>query len=475
MVAVQNPTRVWPKPIVHIVESTSKGREGDVYRVLAWHGVYECDCPARVECKHIKAQREADLADLAWLKEIRAMNTIEERGLVPMSDQAVETYRAPKLGTALVTADQMQTMKDIASTVMKAGAGMVPDTIKTPEAALAVLLAGHEMGVPPFRALDLIYPVNGHMKMMTELMVALVEQRDPTARFVYHHIGFDGADIELFRKGISKIRITYTDEERKRARLGMIKAGGGGEQWLPVRNADGSPKKHPQTNPNGSPHPKAGKTIYERNPDYDPRKTEWVEDPDSNWYMYPAEHFTWMALKRCIRFGASDLVNLTPMEMHYFEEDEIDLPASSKAVFANGRMTKDLAEPDEGANDGPPDDEEPPDFDDAPPVDEEPQQAAASASAAVELSPPPSTPAAASPDRDPGVTDVPMDLATTRQTIETLLIDCKDTWGPQDFAALQVEMGQFTPDGKGIFNPKSVPESKAAEALAFLRSKRGDA
>src|SRR3990167_10179902 len=66
------PTRVWPKPIVHIYESESRGREGTVYRVLAWHGVYECDCPARVECHHIKKQRAADIADLTFLQEIRS-------------------------------------------------------------------------------------------------------------------------------------------------------------------------------------------------------------------------------------------------------------------------------------------------------------------------------------------------------------------------------------------------------------------
>jgi hypothetical protein len=79
------------------------------------------------------------------------------------------------------------------------------------------------------------------------------------------------------------------------------------------------------------------------------------------------------------------------------------------------------------------------------------------------------------PNDELGVTDVPNDLATQRQTLEALLTACKGDWGERDFAALQAEMGQFNPDGTGIFNPRAVPESKAAEALAFLRSKRGDA
>lgn len=81
-------------------------------------------------------------------------------------------------------------------------------------------------------------------------------------------------------------------------------------------------------------------------------------------------------------------------------------------------------------------------------------------------------------NEEPGVADVPMDLATTRQTIEALLIRCKPPegdWSQRDYDQLMVDMSQFTANGTGIFNPRSVPESKAAEALAFLRTKRGDA
>jgi hypothetical protein len=195
--------RTWPEPVVHIKESSSKGREGNVYRVLAWHFVYECDCPARVECKHIKEQREEDLADLEYLKEIRAMTTIEERGLVPV--------KSPELGAALVTKDQLETYREIAKQAVKA-VGMVPKGM-TEDQAVAVVLAGHELGFPPFAALRVMFPVNGKIQMMTEGWEALVRDRDPTARFVYHYIGEDGADVELFRGGRSEIRVKYTDAE----------------------------------------------------------------------------------------------------------------------------------------------------------------------------------------------------------------------------------------------------------------------
>lgn len=89
-------------------------------------------------------------------------------------------------------------------------------------------------------------------------------------------------------------------------------------------------------------------------------------------------------------------------------------------------------------------------------------------------------PAASSPDGtdDPGVTNVSMDLETTRQTIEALLLRCKPPegdWSQRDYDQLMVDLGQFTTTGSGIFNPRAVPESKAAECLAFIRSKRGDA
>jgi len=78
-------------------------------------------------------------------------------------------------------------------------------------------------------------------------------------------------------------------------------------------------------------------------------------------------------------------------------------------------------------------------------------------------------------DGEPGVPDASIDLGGIRKTIEDILVTLKSEWGSRDFAILQAEMGQFNPDGKGIFNPKSVPESKAAEALAYLQKRRGDA
>lgn len=79
---------------------------------------------------------------------------------------------------------------------------------------------------------------------------------------------------------------------------------------------------------------------------------------------------------------------------------------------------------------------------------------------------------------EPGVTDVSMDLETTRQTIEALLIRTKPPegdWSQRDYDQLMVDLGRFTPTGSGIFNPRAVPEAKAAECLAFLKTKRGDA
>lgn len=447
MVAVQNPMRVWPKPIVHIYESESRGREGTVYRVLAWHGVYECDCPARVECKHIKQQREADLSDLGWLKEIGAMTTIQEQGLVPV--------KTPELGAALVTQDQLNSYVEIAKRAVKA-VGMVPKGM-TEEQAVAVVLAGHELGFPPFAALRQMFPVNGKIQMMTEGWEALVRDRDLTARFVYHYIGEDGADVELQRNGRTEIRVKYTDSERVRAHQGYKKKGA----WTQSQN---------------------GQRYFKAELDSDGNPI-WLEDPESPWSTHRADMFAWAAVKRCIKFGAADLTNLAPREVRYhvIDEGEIKQGEVSKAVFAGSVKMEDL----DPTDDMPaaewteiPDDGVPPD-DGAPPIDEAPQQEPASASPGVASEERPtsvsSTPAAASPnDGDPGVVDVTMDLATTRQTIEALLIEMKDTWG-KDFAPLQAEMGQFNPDGKGIFNPKSVPESKAAEALAFLRTKRGEA
>lgn len=387
------------------------------------------------------------------------MNTIHDRGLVPYEQpQALELHRAPKLGVGLVTEDQFRIMWGIAKTVGKGGsngpsAGMVPDAIKTPEAAMAVMLAGHELGFPPFSAFRLIFPVNGKMQLMTEGYVALVKQRDPTARFIFHEITDEGADVELIRNGVSQIRVRYTESERLRAHQGYTQDGDWEDYDWYDREKKATVKRRRKTVKKDA----DGNAI-------------WLEDTSSPWYTHRADMFAWAATKRCVRFGAPDLVNLAPQDMVVVPEDAIEEPALGPVVYGGSHLSA-FADDDEGPADGGDwTNETPP----APMEHEATQQAPGSASdgtAAVAAT----TPAASSVDDEPGVTDVPMDLATTRQTLEALLTDCKDTWGAQDFAALQAEMGQFNPDGKGIFNPRSVPESKASEALAFLRTKRGDA
>lgn len=79
---------------------------------------------------------------------------------------------------------------------------------------------------------------------------------------------------------------------------------------------------------------------------------------------------------------------------------------------------------------------------------------------------------AASPPGDESPSE---DLAAIRQKVEELLTDCQQSWGEADFKQLQADLSQFTQSGSAIFNPRALPESKAAECLAFIRRKRGDA
>lgn len=57
------------------------------------------------------------------------------------------------------------------------GTGFLPNTIKTPEQAMAIMLKGQELRVPPMYSLSNIVVVNGKPSCSAELMLALI-QRD---------------------------------------------------------------------------------------------------------------------------------------------------------------------------------------------------------------------------------------------------------------------------------------------------------
>jgi hypothetical protein len=379
------------------------------------------------------------------------MREVTERGLVPVHNQstAVEVARA-----RLIDREQFTLMQAIAQTATKAGSGMVPDSIKTEQQAMAVMLAGWEMGFSPFAALRLVFPVNGKLNVMTEGYMALVRQRG--GRFIFHALSDLGADVELVIKGESRIRIAYTEAERIRAHQGMKRAASGGpREWLPVNGPDGKQKVYPEG------HARAGKGVFQKNPDYRPKEgpERWVEDPDSPWTKHRADMYAWASCKRCIKFGASDFTDLGPVDAPEF--DDIEESELSRAMFAGEWKAADL-------------DDDPGEDDEAgwPEGSEEPEEDGPGLEAQVEPDGAPvqgqGQPSPANKGIDPEAPAEPRLI----ELIQKVLTDLKGTWPPKEYGELIRDLTAKY-GWKDANDFKKLGAADAAECLAELRKRQG--
>lgn len=75
---------------------------------------------------------------------------------------------------ALTLAGQVNQMLSLGQTLVKSG--LLPDGIKTPEAAVTIILKGRELGIPPMTALSHIHVIKGKPTLSAELMLSLALQ-----------------------------------------------------------------------------------------------------------------------------------------------------------------------------------------------------------------------------------------------------------------------------------------------------------
>lgn len=212
----------------------------------------------------------------------------------------------------LPTAPEIDVMRVIASTVVVA-AGMVPDWIKTEEQALAVMIAGHEMGLTPMTALRHVYIVNGRTDFDAQILMGLVKAGDPSADFEFERYDAEGCIVVLHRNGHRPLRVSYTKVDAEAS--GQLKPkqrkkyGSDAFEWDPV----------------------AKKSKIKQGA----RSIGW-EDIPGPWQLYPRDMYAWAAIKRAGRLGASELINGIPSrtvrELVDAPAKWIDAPDPTKAL-----------------------------------------------------------------------------------------------------------------------------------------------
>lgn len=97
--------------------------------------------------------------------------------------------------------------------------GFLPPGINTPEKAIAIMIKGVELGIPPMQAFSHIYIISGKPGMSAELMFSLILRAIPNLTFHYKKRDDTACIIVATRPGGKPEEFSFTMEDAKKAGL----------------------------------------------------------------------------------------------------------------------------------------------------------------------------------------------------------------------------------------------------------------
>lgn len=176
---------------------------GKWYLVQVAGGRASCNCTPsiRAECYH-----ERTVLRMATETEYAPVD--EENSLVPIAVQRPIAL--------LPTRDEYNLMVVIARDIASGNSAVLPKGMQ-PREGLAVMMAGHALGVPPFVALRHMVIVNNRIEPDAQLMMGIVQAADPAIEFRWTMVSFDECRLELWRGSKFLIKTEYTRYDAERA------------------------------------------------------------------------------------------------------------------------------------------------------------------------------------------------------------------------------------------------------------------
>jgi hypothetical protein len=112
----------------------------------------------------------------------------------------------------------MATAMSLATTLYRSG--LLPETVKSPEAAFAIIMRGRELGMTAFQSLSSIHVVKGKTGLSADLMAALILQSGLAEYFEFEETSPERATYVTLRKGRDKEkRMTWTIDQAQKAGL----------------------------------------------------------------------------------------------------------------------------------------------------------------------------------------------------------------------------------------------------------------
>ena len=113
----------------------------------------------------------------------------------------------------LTVATQTDTMLKLATAIVKGG--LIPSAIKTPEAALGVLLKGRELGLAPMQSFDSIDVIQGKPTLKPQAMLALIYSSPIYGSFRVDSSDDKAATVTMARRGGKPHGETFTMADAK--------------------------------------------------------------------------------------------------------------------------------------------------------------------------------------------------------------------------------------------------------------------
>ena len=113
---------------------------------------------------------------------------------------------------------------------MVVNSGLTPDSVKSPNDAMLIIIQGAELGLAPMQSLRNIHVIKGKPSLSAKLKVALVRQLPHCEYFDCVEWTSKKATFETKRAGAREpVRKTFTIEDAKKA--GLLRKGGNWEKY----------------------------------------------------------------------------------------------------------------------------------------------------------------------------------------------------------------------------------------------------
>lgn len=108
-------------------------------------------------------------------------------------------------------------MKEMAG--MLVATGFLPDSVNTPQKAVAIMLKGRELGLPPMLSFSHISVIKGKPTVAPELQMALIYRNCPGAKIDFLEMTDKVCRIKAQRPSSQPAVFTFTTEDARRAGL----------------------------------------------------------------------------------------------------------------------------------------------------------------------------------------------------------------------------------------------------------------